>query len=134
MFGKEFNDKIAEKVFTDTRYFVIFVLIGAAMVGLVAQKCNRDSDYSRIMLLHLQKNLEYRKEGRVVEKRLDTENRNMPYIIFYDKEKFYIDSNFYEIIKEGDSISKKRSSALYYIYRNDSTLIYDYLQTSKNQL
>ncbi|ASK32481.1 hypothetical protein CEY12_21400 [Chryseobacterium sp. T16E-39] len=135
MFGKELNERIAEKILTDTRYFVIVVVIGAVMVGFVIQKCNRDSDYSRNMLLDLQKNLEYSKEGRIVEKRLDTENRYMPYyIIFYDQEKLDIDSNFYERIKEGDSISKKRSSTLYYIYRNDSILIYDYLQTSKNQL
>jgi hypothetical protein len=133
MFDKEFHNRIVERIFTDTRYFVIYVLIGAIMVGFVAQKCNRDSDYSHILMVNLQENLEYKKEGRIIERRTDTENRNMPYIIFSDKERLDIDDNFYEMIKEGDSISKKASSTLYYIYRNDSALVYDYLQTSKNQ-
>lgn len=132
MFDKDFNDKVAERIFTDTRYFAIFVLIGAVMVGLVAQKCNRDSDHSHILMVHLQENLEYKKEGTIIHKALNTKNRNMPYIVFSDKERLDIDENFYEMVEEGDSISKKGSSSLYYIYRNDSTFVYDYLQTSKN--
>nr|WP_315029215.1 hypothetical protein [uncultured Chryseobacterium sp.] len=132
MFNKDFQDNIVEKIFTDTRYFGIFVFIGAIMVGLVAQKCNRDSDYSHILMLHLLQNLEYKKQSIIIQKTLDTGNRNMPYIVFLDKEKLYIEDDFYKIVREGDSISKKESSTLYYIYRNDSTFIYDYLSTSKN--
>jgi hypothetical protein len=133
MFDKESQNKLFEKVLTDTRYFVIYSIIAAVMIGLVAQKCNRDSDYSHILMQYLHKNLEYKKEGRVILKQLDTKNRNMPFIVFSDNEKLDIDENFYEMLQEGDSISKKRSSTLYFIFRNDSVIIYDYLKTSKNQ-
>ena len=112
---------------------MIYSIIAAVMIGLVAQKCNRDSDYSHILMQHLHKNLEYKKEGRVILKKLDTNNRNMPYIVFYDNERLDIDENFYDMLQEGDSISKKRSSTLYYIFRGNTILVYDYLKTSKNQ-
>ncbi|MDR6403487.1 MULTISPECIES: hypothetical protein [Chryseobacterium] len=126
--NNKFDDKIVEKIITDTRYFVIFVLIVASMFGLVLQKCTKDSNESQMLLTSLRKTLEYQKYAVIINKGINSENRNIPYIVFSDKEQLDIGDNFYKLIEEGDSISKKRSTTIYYIYRNKQIFKYDYLE------
>ena len=123
---------MSEKIFTDTRYFVIYTAFAAILIFFVARKCNNDSDYNYIVLRHLYLNLDFQKESKILEKNLDSNNRNEPYLIFSDKEKFYIDENLYEMVEIGDSISKKKNSTEYHIFKPYKILIYNYSDTSKN--
>ncbi|MPS66056.1 MAG: hypothetical protein DI622_22205 [Chryseobacterium sp.] len=125
------NDRLVEKIITDTRYFVIFIITVAIMFGFVLQKCNKDSNESQLVLNSLHRNLEYKKEAYIIRKGIDSSNRNMPYVIFSDKEKLDIGNNFLKLIEVGDSISKKRSSTIYYIYRGKKIIKYDFFEDSK---
>ena len=77
----DFNNKMSEKIFTDTRYFVIYTAFAAILIFFVARKCNNDSDYNYIVLRHLYLNLDFQKESKILEKNLDSNNRNEPYLV-----------------------------------------------------
>lgn len=78
MIKSDLHDKVVEKIITDTRYFVIFVLIAAIMFGLVLQKCNRDSSESQLQLTALRKILNFEKESYIIKKGIDSINRKTP--------------------------------------------------------
>ncbi|KQS91568.1 hypothetical protein [Chryseobacterium sp. Leaf394] len=127
------DNKIVEKILTDTKYFVIFVLIGAVMFGFVLQKCNRDSNESELQLQSLQRILQYQKESSVIDKGIDAQNRNRPFITFSDKGKLEIGNNFLKKVEVGDSISKKKNTTTFYIYRLNQTFEYDSFEDSQGK-
>ena len=124
------HDRLVEKIITDTKYFVIFILTIATMFGFVLQKCNKDSNESQLLLKSLRRNLEYKKNSVIINKGINSENRNIPFIVFSDMEKLDVSDNFYKRVEVGDTIVKKRSTTVYKIYRNNQILEYDFLEDS----
>lgn len=52
------------------------------MFGFVLQKCNKDSNESQLLLKSLRRNLEYKKNSVIINKGINSENRNIPFIVF----------------------------------------------------
>ncbi len=126
-----FKEKLFEKIFTDTRYFAIYCIVAAAALTFVVQKCNRDSNYDKIKLDYLYLNLEFSKNAKIREKGIDKSNRNTPFIVFDDGKRWIGDQNLYDLVDVNDSVSKKKSSTEFIIYKKGKKIVYDYFTTSK---
>ncbi|WP_407401667.1 hypothetical protein [Chryseobacterium sp.] len=127
------NNKIVEKIITDTKYFVIFVLLGFIMFGYIIQKCNKDGNESELQLIALQRILKFEVQSSVVEKGKDSRNRNTPYIKFSNKEELDIGENFLSKVEVGDSISKKKNTITFNIFKLTNITDYDYLVDSQGK-
>jgi hypothetical protein len=74
-------------------------------------------------------NEEYK--GVVINRYYDVKNHNTPKIVFSNNTEIPIYGQFYSMVKNGDSIVKKKDESVITVYRGNETIILDNLNVIK---
>lgn len=103
----------------------LLTIIGYAVISLFILYViitPKIGDYS----IHIKAVMAQEYEGKVIKKYLNKDIRNEPTVILTNGEKIvYYDFEYYKI-STGDSLSKKPSSTILYIYRKDKIIKLDF--------
>ena len=102
----------------------ILILFIVAVLGI--SYCMLKSTPYNMNNASLEDNIKAEYQGRIVEKGLDSKNRNTPYYSFKDSKKIHEEEYVLDKVSVGDSIVKRANSPKIEIYKTDTLIVLDY--------
>lgn len=102
----------------------VLILFIIAVLGI--SYCMLKSTPYNMNKTSLEDNIKAEYQGRIVEKGLDSTNRNTPYYSFKDSKKIHEDTYVLDKVSVGDSIVKRANSSKIEIHKKDTIILVDY--------
>lgn len=119
----QFLENPEDENYNFERWGILILVLSVALIGgyLALNSTPYNTNKSA-----LEDNIKAEYQGKVIEKGLDSTNRNIPYYSFKDSIKIYDEDYVLNKVSIGDSIIKRANSPKIEIHKKDTVIVLDY--------